>query len=94
MFLQEAACYMFDGSEYISGKKAFTGVDKFISRQPTFRSGTQKLGGQNQSARPIETQLETFLFVLYYLNRTCIFHFSSASIESFCNEAFVDRMLF
>ena len=91
MFLQEAACLMFYGSEYISGEKnAFTGVDKFLSRRPTFRSGTQKRGGQNQSIRPIEVQLETFLFVLYYLNRTCNFHFSSASIESFCNEAFVD----
>ena len=61
---------MFDGSEYISGKKAFTGVAKFFSRRPTFRRGTQKMGGQNQSVRPIETQLETFLFVLYYLNWT------------------------
>ena len=74
---------MLNGSENISGKKAFTGVDKFISRRPTFRSGTQKMGSQNQSARPTETQLET-----------CSFHFSSASIESFCNEAFVDWMLF
>ena len=92
MFLQEAACLMFYGSEYISGgkKMLLQGVDKFLSRRPTFRSGTQKMGGQNQSIRPIEVQLETFLFVLYYLNRTCNFHFSSASIESFCNEAFVD----
>ena len=64
---------MFDGSEDISGKKTFTGVDKFLSRRPTFRGsqfnfharlGTQKIGGQNQSVRPIKTQLETFLFVL------------------------------
>ena len=52
-------------------KKAFTGVDKFPSTPPTFW-GTQKMGDQNQSARPIETQLEIFLFVLYYLNRTYI----------------------
>ena len=88
MFLQEAPCQMFDSSECISEKKAFTGVDKFPSRPRTFW-GTQKMGGQNQSVRPIETKLEIFLFVLYYLNRTCSFHFNSASIESFCNEAFV-----
>ena len=29
---------MFDGLEYISEKKAFTGVDKFLSRCPTFRA--------------------------------------------------------
>ena len=52
------------------------------------------MDGQNQSIRPIETQLETFLFVLYYLNRTCGFHFNSASIESLCNETFVVWMLF
>ena len=46
------------------------------------------MGGQNQSVRPIETQLETFLYVLCYLNRTFGFHFNSASIESFYNEAF------
>ena len=85
---------MFDGLEYISGKKAFTGVEKFLPRRPTFWNGTQKMCGKNQSFRPIETQLETFLFVLYYLSRTCSFHFGSATIESFCNEAFVDWMLF
>ena len=31
---------MFDGSEYISGKKAFKGMDKFLSKPPTF-SGEQ-----------------------------------------------------
>ena len=78
-------------------------MDKFLSRAPTFsgaqfyfraRSDTHKMVGQNQSVCPIETQLETFLFVLYYLKQTCSFHFNSASIESFCNEAFVVWMLF
>ena len=68
---------MFDGSEYISGKKTFTGVDQIFSLAPEIsgahfylyaRSGTQKIGGQKQSVRPIETLLETFLFVLYWLN--------------------------
>ena len=40
------------------------------------RSGTQKMGGQNQSVRPICTQLKTLFFVLYYLNRTSSFHFN------------------
>ena len=35
-----------------------------------------------------------FLFVLYYLNRACSFHYSFASFGSFCNETFVDLMLF
>ena len=94
---------MFDGSEYISGKKAFKGMDKFLSKPPTFsgeqfyfraRSGTQQMGRQNQSNRPIETQLETFLFLLCCLNRTCSFQFNSASIASFCNEAFAVLVLF
>ena len=64
---------MFDGSECISGKNHFTGVEKFLSRHPTFRvrnftcmlnQTRQKIGGQNQSVRPIEAQLETFDFVL------------------------------
>ena len=54
---------MFDGSECISGKKkkAFTGVDKFPSRSATFW-GTQKMGGLNQSVRPIKTRVETCFF--------------------------------
>ena len=34
--------------------------------------GTQKMGNQNQTVGKIEIQIETLLFVLYYLNRTCI----------------------
>ena len=34
--------------------------------------GTQKMGNQNQIVGKIEIQIETLLFVLYYLNRTCI----------------------
>ena len=42
-------------------KKSFiTGLEKFLS---------------NQNLLSIEKQLETLLFVLYYLNRTCSFHF-------------------
>ena len=63
---------MFDGSECISRKIALTGVDKFLSRRSTFR-GMQKIGGQNQIIRAIKTQLEIFLFVLYYLNRIAAF---------------------
>ena len=46
-----------------------TGVNKFIFRRPTFRV-PQKMGDQNKIAHSIETQLETLLFVLYYLNST------------------------
>ena len=72
---------MFDGSEH-SRKIALTGVDKFLSRRSTFW-GMQKMGGQNQISRVIKTHLEIFLFLLDYLNRTCSFHFNSASIEGF-----------
>ena len=73
-------------------KKAFTGVDKFPSTPPTFW-GTQKMGGQNQSVGPVETQLEISLFILYYLNRTCILTLFSSKVfamrllssESSCN---------
>ena len=42
-------------------KKSFiTGLEKFLS---------------NQNLLSIEKQLETLLFVLYYLNGTCSFHF-------------------
>ena len=52
-------------------------VHEFLARYPTFRarSDTQKLGAQNQSARPIETHLKTLLFVFYYLNSTYGFLF-------------------
>ena len=46
------------------------GLIKFFSRRPISqfylraRSGTLKKGAQNQSAHPIETQLETLLFAL------------------------------
>ena len=35
----------------------------------------EKVSAQNQSARAIETQLETLLFVLYYINSTYNVHF-------------------
>ena len=58
------------------------------------RSGTYKMSAQNQSVRTIEIQLETLIFVLYYLNNACSFHFKCASIKKFfCNETFVVGML-
>ena len=51
--------------------------------------GHAKMGGQNQSARSIETQLETLLLVLNHPNRTLSFHFKCVSIKSYCNGAFV-----
>ena len=77
----------------------FSGVDRVLSRRPFFLgarqvkfgapSGEQKMGAQNQRARLIEAQLETLLFVLYYLNSTYSFHFLCASTKSLRNEAFV-----
>ena len=40
------------------------GVEKFLFSRPT-RSGTQKTSVQNQSVRPLKTQLEILLFVLH-----------------------------
>ena len=51
--------------------------------------GSAKMAGQILSESPIETQLEILLFVHYYLNKTCSFHFKHFSIKSFVNEAFV-----
>ena len=53
------------------------------------RSATQKISGQNQSVPPIETQLETLLFVLYYVKRTFSFYFKCVSIKIFFSEVFV-----
>ena len=47
-----------------------------------------RIGAQNQSVRPTETQLETLLYVLYYFSRTCSFHFKCVSIKCVCNEFF------
>ena len=35
----------------------------------------KKMGAENQSSSPIETQLEILPFALYYLNSTYSFHF-------------------
>ena len=50
----------------------------------------KKTGAQNQTQCPrlIEKQLETTIFVLYYLDRACSFHFYCNFIKSFCIEAF------
>ena len=50
-----------------------------MGRQISFwasdRARKKKIGAQNQIAGPIETQLETLLFALYYLNSTYNHHF-------------------
>ena len=53
-------------------------VNKFLSRHPTFRERNFTCAPDRarkkwvvKRACPIETQLETSLFVLYYLNRAC-----------------------
>ena len=74
---------MFGSSEHISGNKAFTGVYIFLSRRPTFRSGTEKMVGQNQCIRPIETQL-SFCSLLYEPG----LQFSFETQLSFCSLLF------
>ena len=65
-----------------------TGVNKFISGRPNFRA-RKKMGAQNKTAHPIETQLDKLLFIFCYLNSTQNFHFQFVSNKSFFNEAFV-----
>ena len=54
-----------------------SGVDKLLSRRPTFQAhnftcapdrASNKMDAQKQSSHLVETQLETLLFVFYYLN--------------------------
>ena len=67
-------------SEWI--KVALSGVDKFLSSRPILECailfahpiGHAKMGAQYQGAGPIETELETLLFALYYLNSTYSFN--------------------
>ena len=69
----------------------YTGVDKFLSKRPTFCPSIRhsKKGFSKRKCRSIETQLETLLFVVfYYLNRTCSFHFKCVAIKNLFNEAF------
>ena len=73
------------------------GVNKFLSRRPQVklraRSGTQKMGVQNQSVRRIETQLKTLLFVLYYLHITCSFHYYHYINFIFIDSCFNGRLM-
>ena len=41
-----------------------------------------------RGVRPISEELKILLFVCFYLNRICGFHFWCVLIESFCNDAF------
>ena len=63
-------------------------------------SGTQESVAQNQIVRPIEKNLEIMLFILYYLNRTCGFHFYCFPLKvfamSFCslNVVFMSKITY
>ena len=53
-------------------------LDKFALSLRSFTCApdqTHKKGALSQSACPIEKLMETLLFVLCYLNKTCSFHF-------------------
>ena len=49
---------------------------------------------QTQCAALTEKQLETTIFVLYYLNSACSINFYGNFIKRFCNEAFALWILF
>ena len=83
--------------EVFCKKDVLTGLDKFTSTRPIFRAHNficapdrarkkKKKGSQNQTqcARLIDKQLETSIFVLYYLDEACNFHFYCNFIKSFC----------
>ena len=60
---------------YIRGKKIYFQEPDFSGAQLYLRacSNMQNMGAQSQSVRPIETQLETLIFVSDYLNRLAAF---------------------
>ena len=58
----------------IQGWKNFFLSARFSGRANKIRE-RKKMGAENQSSSPIETQLEILPFALYYLNSTYRFHF-------------------
>ena len=66
----------------------FSGVQFYLILQKFIFLILQKMIAQNQSAPPIETQLETLLFALYYLNSTY-----SLIFNLFPSKVFVMRLL-
>ena len=81
-----------------------TGLDKFTSmcsknwvHNFTCASGQALTKKGHTKSKPVcmsdqyglmKKQLETFIFVLCYLNNACSLNFYCNSIKSFCNEAF------
>ena len=57
----------------------------FWARNFTYASERARKKRAHKTKKP----LETLLFVLYFLSRTCDFHFQCIFIESFCNNAFL-----
>ena len=60
---------------HIRGKHIYFQAPDFSGAQLYLRacSNMQNAGAQNQSVRPIETQLETSIFISHYLNRLAAF---------------------
>ena len=72
-------------------KGAYPGVGKFFSRRPTFRGHSFICADRlrkNGWSKP-KCASDRVLYVFYYLNRTCSFHFKCVSIKSFYNKPFV-----
>ena len=70
--------------DVVSKSTVISGVHQFLFRRPIFWAcnftcapdqALKKMGAQNQIVRPIETQLETLLFAIYYLNSTYNLYF-------------------
>ena len=83
IFLKQQEIYNQNNSlcyKYRTGQIYF-----YTPNQTPKKTGTQN---QTQCGRLFEKQLETKIFVLYYLNRACRFKFYYNFIKSFCNEAF------
>ena len=61
-------------------EKKKSAVDKFLFRRAILLARpighAKNMGAQNHTARPIETQLETLLFALCYLNSNFTFIFN------------------
>ena len=60
---------------YIKGEQIYFQASDFSGGQLYLRArpNMQNVGAQNQSVRPVETQLETLIFVFYHLNRLAAF---------------------
>ena len=75
---------------YIKGEQIYFQASDFSGGQLYLRArpNMQNVCAQNQSVRPVETQLETLIFVFYHLNRLAAFIlnvFYEKYLQCFCS---------